>query len=66
MTYPLKYSCATITAQEYYKVKKVKNMYREYLNGRIGSLIYITGTLVRGLSSQTFADTSVKYLSDTI
>ena len=31
-------------------------MYREYLNGKIGSLIYITGTLVRGLSSQTFTE----------
>lgn len=31
-------------------------MYREYLKGRIGSLIYITGTLVRGLSTQTFAE----------
>lgn len=32
------------------------NMYREYLKGRIGSLIYITGTLIRGLSSQTFVE----------
>ena len=64
MTYPLKYSCATITAQEYYKVKKVKNMYREYLNGRIGSLIYITGTLVRGLSSQTFAEQGYELTPD--
>ena len=31
-------------------------MYREYLKGRIGSLIYITGTLIRGLSSQTFVE----------
>lgn len=31
-------------------------MYRKYLNGRIGSLIYITGTLIRGLSTQTFAE----------
>ena len=31
-------------------------MYRDYLKGRIGSLIYITGTLIRGLSSQTFAE----------
>lgn len=31
-------------------------MYREYLKGRIGALIYITGTLVRGLSTQTFAE----------
>lgn len=31
-------------------------MYREYLKNRIGSLIYITGTLIRGLSSQTFAE----------
>lgn len=31
-------------------------MYRKYLNGRIGSLIYITGTLIRGLSAQTFAE----------
>ncbi len=31
-------------------------MYREYLKGRIGSLIYITGTLIRGFSSQTFTE----------
>ncbi len=31
-------------------------MYREYLKGRIGSLIFITGTLIRGLSSQTFSE----------
>ena len=31
-------------------------MYREYLKGRIGSLIYITGTLIRGLSTQTFTE----------
>ena len=31
-------------------------MYREYLKGRIGSLIYITGALIRGLSTQTFAE----------
>lgn len=31
-------------------------MYREYLKGRIGSLIYITGTLIRGFSTQTFAE----------
>ena len=31
-------------------------MYREYLKHRIGSLIYITGTLIRGLSSQTFVE----------
>lgn len=31
-------------------------MYREYLKSRIGSLIYITGTLIRGLSTQTFAE----------
>lgn len=31
-------------------------MYREYLRDRIGSLIFITGTLIRGLSSQTFAE----------
>lgn len=31
-------------------------MYREYLKGRIGSLIYITGTLVRGFSTQTFSE----------
>ncbi len=52
---PLKFSCAIITAQEKNKVNKVK-MYREYLNGRIGALIYITGTLVRGFSTQTFAE----------
>ncbi len=31
-------------------------MYREYLKNRIGSLIYITGTLIRGFSTQTFAE----------
>lgn len=31
-------------------------MYREYLKKRIGSLIYITGTLIRGFSTQTFAE----------
>lgn len=31
-------------------------MYREYLKSRIGSLIYITGTLVRGFSTQTFSE----------
>ena len=31
-------------------------MYREYLKGRIGSLIYITGTLIRGFSTQTFCE----------
>lgn len=31
-------------------------MYREYLKGRIGSLIYITGTLIRGFSTQTFTE----------
>ncbi len=31
-------------------------MYREYLKSRIGSLIYITGTLIRGFSTQTFAE----------
>ena len=31
-------------------------MYREYLKNRIGSLIYITGTLIRGFSTQTFTE----------
>ncbi len=31
-------------------------MYREYLKNRIGSLIYITGTLIRGFSTQTFSE----------
>lgn len=31
-------------------------MYREYLKQRIGSLIYITGTLIRGFSTQTFTE----------
>lgn len=31
-------------------------MYREYLKHRIGSLIYITGTLIRGFSTQAFAE----------
>ena len=31
-------------------------MYREYLKKRIGSLVYITGTLIRGFSTQTFTD----------
>ncbi len=31
-------------------------MYREYLKTRIGALIYITGTLIRGFSSQTFTE----------
>lgn len=31
-------------------------MYRDYLKDRIGSLIYITGTLIRGFSTQTFAE----------
>lgn len=39
-------------------------MYREYLKGRIGSLIYITGTLVRGLSSQTFTEKNFELTPD--
>lgn len=39
-------------------------MYREYLKGRIGSLIYITGTLVRGLSSQTFTEKKFELTPD--
>lgn len=39
-------------------------MYREYLKGRIGSLIYITGTLIRGLSSQTFAEKGFELTPD--
>ncbi len=31
-------------------------MYREYLKGRIGALVFITGTFIRGLSSQTFTE----------
>lgn len=31
-------------------------MYREYLKGRIGSLVFITGTLIRGFSTQTFSE----------
>ena len=31
-------------------------MYREFLKGRIGALVFITGTFIRGLSSQTFAE----------
>lgn len=39
-------------------------MYREYLKGRIGSLIYITGTLLRGLSSQTFTEKNFELTPD--
>ncbi len=31
-------------------------MYRKYLKEKIGSLIYITGTLIRGFSTQTFVE----------
>ena len=31
-------------------------MYRKYLKGRIGSLVFITGTLIRGFSTQTFCE----------
>lgn len=39
-------------------------MYREYLKGRIGSLIFITGTLIRCLSSQTFAEKKFELTPD--
>ena len=39
-------------------------MYREYLKGRIGSLIFITGTLIRGLSSQTFTEKGFELTPD--
>ncbi len=39
-------------------------MYREYLKGRIGSLIYITGTLIRGFSTQTFTEKEFELTPD--
>lgn len=39
-------------------------MYREYLKGRIGSLIYITGTLIRGFSTQTFTEKEYELTPD--
>ncbi len=39
-------------------------MYREYLKNRIGSLIYITGTLIRGFSSQTFVEKEFELTPD--
>lgn len=39
-------------------------MYREYLKGRIGSLIYITGTLIRGFSTQTFTEKAFELTPD--
>ena len=39
-------------------------MYREYLKGRIGALVFITGTLIRGLSSQTFVEKGFKLTPD--
>ena len=39
-------------------------MYREYLKGRIGSLIYITGTLIRGLSSHAFVEKKFELTPD--
>ena len=39
-------------------------MYREYLKDRIGSLIYITGTLIRGFSSQTFVEKEFELTPD--
>ncbi len=39
-------------------------MYREYLKGRIGALIYITGTFIRGLSTQTFTDRGFELTPD--
>ena len=31
-------------------------MYKDILHGRFGSMIFMTGVLIRGLSSQTFAE----------
>lgn len=39
-------------------------MYREYLKGRIGALVFITGTFIRGLSSQTFSDKNFELTPD--
>ncbi len=39
-------------------------MYRDYLKGRIGSLIYITGTLIRGFSTQTFNEKKFEITPD--
>ena len=39
-------------------------MYREYLKGRIGALVFITGTFIRGLSSQTFAEKKFELTPD--
>lgn len=39
-------------------------MYREYLKGRIGSLIHITGILIRSLSTQTFVEKSSELTPD--
>lgn len=39
-------------------------MYREYLKGRIGALVFITGTFIRGLSSQTFAEKEFELTPD--
>ena len=39
-------------------------MYREYLKNRIGSLIYITGTLIRGFSTQTFTEKKFGIMPD--
>ncbi|MCD7739855.1 MAG: MarR family winged helix-turn-helix transcriptional regulator [Candidatus Gastranaerophilales bacterium] len=39
-------------------------MYKEYLKGRIGSLIYITATLIKGLSSQTFIENDFELTPD--
>lgn len=39
-------------------------MYRDYLKDRIGSLIYITGTLLRCFSSQTFKEKNFELTPD--
>ncbi len=39
-------------------------MYRDYLKDRIGSLIYITGTLIRGFSTQTFNEKKFEITPD--
>ena len=39
-------------------------MYREFLKGRIGALVFITGTFIRGLSSQTFAEKKFELTPD--
>ncbi len=39
-------------------------MYREYLKDRIGALVFITGTFIRALSSQTFAEKKFELTPD--